>query len=154
MGQRGKGVPPVLHLCKIKMLLKGSSPPTEGIPSFKISRITKWYKERHIYSDSKWACKWSSLHLENEEIPFFSVIKISWRTKEIFGIKYQFQKIFTYYYECNSCFAFLLLILKSKLHNTIGIGSYNTDEFHESMNKMIELFLEIQISRWIPEICL
>jgi hypothetical protein len=55
MGQRGKGVPPVLHLCKIKKI-KGF------ITHKKTFHLLKWHKkigvakldkERHVYSDSK-----------------------------------------------------------------------------------------------------
>lgn len=57
-------------------------------------------------------------------------------------MKYQFQRIFTYSYEYNLCFAFLILILESKLHNTVGMGSYSVDKYqkrYEQQNNTIIL---------------
>lgn len=50
--------------------------------------------------------------------------------KEAFGKnKVQFQTIFTYFYECYLFFSFLLLMLESKLHTIVGMGSYRLHQF-------------------------
>lgn len=52
-------------------------------------------------------------------------------------MKYQFQKIFTYFYEYNFDFAFLLLILESKLYNIVGMGFYSVVKFQRKLNSNI-----------------
>lgn len=52
--------------------------------------------------------------------------------------------IFMCFYKCHLSFAFLCLILESKLYNMIGMNFYSVNEYKGSMNnKMLQSSLEI-----------